>query len=211
MRCPLYCKTQNTQIICANCQEFHLLRLLEVLDSTKNEVFHWGFLQLMWQNRSFTARLNQNVTDKRLRTINFKTDNIEKIIESLNPNKAHGHDNISIRMFKICGDTICKPLELVFKQALTTGLFPFEWTKGNIVFVKKKATNKILKITVQFRYFLSAEIFLKDSYLMKSLVFFCLTISQHLLSLVLNQVTLVLISSISYSWNLFIFWWWIWR
>ena len=34
----------------------------------------------MWQNRSFTARLNQNVTDKRLRTINFTTDNIEKII-----------------------------------------------------------------------------------------------------------------------------------
>ena len=87
----------------------------------------------MWQNRSFTARLNQNVTDKRLRTINFTTDNIEKIIESLNPNKAHGHDNISIRMFKICGDTICKPLELIFKQALTTGLFSSEWTKGNIV------------------------------------------------------------------------------
>ena len=87
----------------------------------------------MWQNRSFTARLNQNVTDKRLRTINFTTDNIEKIIESLNPNKAHGHDNISIGMFKICGDTICKPLELIFKQALTTGLFSSEWTKGNIV------------------------------------------------------------------------------
>ena len=92
----------------------------------------------MWQNRSFTARLNQNVTDKRLRTINFKTDNIEKIIESLNPNKAHGHDNISISMFKICGDTISKPLELIFKQALTSGLFQSEWTKGNIVSCYKK-------------------------------------------------------------------------
>ena len=29
---------------------------------------------------------------------------------SLNLNKAHGHDNISIRMLKKCGDTICKPL-----------------------------------------------------------------------------------------------------
>ena len=27
-------------------------------------------------------------------------------------------------MLKICGDTICKPLELIFKQALTTGVFP---------------------------------------------------------------------------------------
>ena len=54
------------------------------------------------------------VTDKRLRTINFTADNIEKIMVSLNPNKAHGHDNISIRMLKICRYTICKPLELIF-------------------------------------------------------------------------------------------------
>ena len=66
------------------------------------------------------------VTDKRLRTINFKTDNTEKMILSLNPNKVHGHDNISIRMLKICGNTICKPLVLIFKQALTTGVFPSE-------------------------------------------------------------------------------------
>ena len=69
------------------------------------------------------------VTDKRLHTINFTADNIEKIIVSLNSNKAHAHDNISILMLKICGDTICKPLELIFKQALTTGVFPSEWKK----------------------------------------------------------------------------------
>ena len=33
-------------------------------------------------------------------------------------------------MLKICGDTICKPLGLIFKQALTTGVFPSEWKKG---------------------------------------------------------------------------------
>ena len=38
------------------------------------------------------------VFDKRLPTINFTADNIEKGIVSLNPNKAHGHDNISISM-----------------------------------------------------------------------------------------------------------------
>ena len=36
-------------------------------------------------------------------------------------------------MLKICGNTICKPLELIFKQALTTSVFPSEWKKGNIV------------------------------------------------------------------------------
>ena len=85
------------------------------------------------------------VTDKRLRTINFTTNNIEKIIVSLNPNKAHGHDNISIRMLKICGNTILKPLELIFKQALTTGVFPSEWKKGNIVPCYKKGDKQNIK------------------------------------------------------------------
>ena len=77
-------------------------------------------------------------------------------------------------MLKICGDTICKPLELIFKQALTTGVFPPEWKKGSIVPCYKKVINKTLKITVQFLYFLSPEKFLKDSYLMKCLVSFIL-------------------------------------
>ena len=41
-------------------------------------------------------------------------------------------------MLKICGDTICKPLELILKQAFTTGVFLSEWKKGNIVPCDKK-------------------------------------------------------------------------
>ena len=37
-------------------------------------------------------------------------------------------------MLKICGDIICKPLALIFKQALTTGVFLSEWKND------KKAT-----------------------------------------------------------------------
>ena len=48
-------------------------------------------------------------------------------------------------MLKICGDTICKPLELIFKQALTTGVFPSEWKKGNIVHCYKKGDKQNLK------------------------------------------------------------------
>ena len=65
-----------------------------------------------------------------------------KIIQVFSHNKAHGHDIISIRMLKICGDTICKPLEMIFSQALTSSLFPSEWTKGNIVPIHKKMINK---------------------------------------------------------------------
>ena len=66
---------------------------------------------------------------------------IANIIENLNPNKAHGFDMISIRMLKICGDSILKPLELIFKSCIESGKFPIEWKKANVVPVHKKITN----------------------------------------------------------------------
>ena len=48
-------------------------------------------------------------------------------------------------MLKICVDTICKPLELSFKQALTTGVFPSEWKKDKIVPCYKKSDKQNLK------------------------------------------------------------------
>ena len=55
--------------------------------------------------------LNFNsTTEQHLNTLKFSDNDIEKIIQNLDPNKAHGHDKISIRMIKICGKSICKPL-----------------------------------------------------------------------------------------------------
>ena len=54
-------------------------------------------------------------TDNRLSTVTFSQDGIGKIIQNLNPNKAHSHDNNNIQMLKICGLLIYGPLELIFK------------------------------------------------------------------------------------------------
>ena len=84
-------------------------------------------------------------TNNRLSTVSFSHEDIGKIIQNLNPNKANGHDNISIRMLKICGSTIYRPLEIIFKEALSTGLFPSEWKKGSIVPIHKKGDKQVLK------------------------------------------------------------------
>ena len=42
-------------------------------------------------------------------------------------------------MLKVCGYSICVPLEMIFKQALLTGVLPSEWKKGNIVPIHKKS------------------------------------------------------------------------
>ena len=48
-------------------------------------------------------------------------------------------------MLKICGSAIYKPLVIIFKKCLDTGIFPSEWKKGNIVPIHKKGDKQILK------------------------------------------------------------------
>ena len=84
-------------------------------------------------------------TDNRLSIVTFSQDDIGKIIQNLNPNKAHGHDNISIQMLKICDSSIYGPVEFIFKEALSAGLFSSNWKKGNIVPVYKKRDKQTLK------------------------------------------------------------------
>ena len=60
----------------------------------------------MPNNSSLPVDINY-ITDKRLSTVIFSAKVIGKIIQNLQSNKAHRHDNISIRMLKICGDSIC--------------------------------------------------------------------------------------------------------
>ena len=41
-------------------------------------------------------------TEQKPSTFEFCTNDINKIITPLDPNKAHGHDEISIQMIKLC-------------------------------------------------------------------------------------------------------------
>ena len=52
-------------------------------------------------------------TDSSLSSCHFTRDDILRIINNLDPNKAHGHDGINIRMLKTCGDSICRPLSII--------------------------------------------------------------------------------------------------
>ena len=68
-----------------------------------------------------------------------------KIIQNLNPNKAHDPDKVSIRMIKICGKSLSKPFEMVFKSCVIKGEYPSEWKKANVVLVHKKVDKQLLK------------------------------------------------------------------
>ena len=60
-------------------------------------------------------------TDKYLSTVTFYENLIKKAVRNLDPNKAHGHDMLSIRMLKICDDSLCRPLGLIFHPCFENG------------------------------------------------------------------------------------------
>ena len=72
----------------------------------------------------------ESLTDKSLSNIIFTDNDIGKIIKGLDPNKAHSHYMISIRMLKLCGDSVYKPLRLIFRACLDQGIFPLCWKKA---------------------------------------------------------------------------------
>ena len=84
-------------------------------------------------------------TKKCLDSIQFSSCGIAKIISHLDPNKAHGHGMVSIRMTKLCENSICKPISVVFNDCLNEGKFPHEWKKANVIPVHKKGNKQSLE------------------------------------------------------------------
>ena len=84
-------------------------------------------------------------TNSGLNNITIDHDRIVKIIKNLNSAKAHGWDGISIRMIKLCEQTITIPLIIIFRKAILTGIYPENWKKGNIVPVHKKESKNSIK------------------------------------------------------------------
>ena len=63
-------------------------------------------------------------------SINLNDDKLLSLIQSLDVSKSHGHDNISIRMIKICESSIIKPLMTIFRNYLNAGIFPIILEEG---------------------------------------------------------------------------------
>ena len=65
-------------------------------------------------------------------------EGILQLIRSLDSKKAHGCDEISVAMIKICDNSIVEPLCLIFEECLKTGTYPSMWKKANVIPIHKK-------------------------------------------------------------------------
>ena len=60
----------------------------------------------------------------RLTSIVFNDESILKIIRALDINKAHGHDEISIWMIKLCKKSIIPTIQLIYENCINSGISP---------------------------------------------------------------------------------------
>ena len=67
------------------------------------------------------------------------------IIRSSDPNKAHGCDNLSISMIKICDAAIVNPLCLIYEKCLSVGTFQQIWKKANVLPIHNKESRQLKK------------------------------------------------------------------
>jgi hypothetical protein len=81
----------------------------------------------------FTLKTHNTLSD-----IDFTCEQIHSIISKLNSKKAHGCDNISISLLKLCSKEIAYPLKLIFSKCLASGVFPDSWKLANVQPVHKK-------------------------------------------------------------------------
>ena len=58
------------------------------------------------------------LTRERLCLLDFRNDEILKLIRSLNFHKAHDYDDLFIRLIKICDKYLVKPLIILFQNSI---------------------------------------------------------------------------------------------
>ena len=87
----------------------------------------------------FTANTLNNFT-----SFEFACDDIVSIIAKMNPKKAHGWDNISVSLVKLCSNEIAVPLKLIFSKCLEVGIFPSKWKYANVQPVHKKDSRQLV-------------------------------------------------------------------
>ena len=63
----------------------------------------------------------------------------------MDSSKGHEHNEISIRIIKLCSSSVSKPLAILFRNCLESECFPKEWKKANIVPVHKKHDKQLIK------------------------------------------------------------------
>ena len=77
-------------------------------------------------------------------SVKLGNKDVINVIKALDPCKAYGYDDMSLKMLKICDSAIVKPLTILFKNCISEGIFSDNWKKSNICPIHKKGDKQIV-------------------------------------------------------------------
>ena len=78
------------------------------------------------------------LTNSGINSVPFSDNLVINIIRNLNVTKVHGNDDISIRMIKMCEESLVRPLSMIFRSSLDPCIYPSTWKKTNVIPAHKK-------------------------------------------------------------------------
>ena len=84
-------------------------------------------------NRNKLPESQVYLTNSRINSVPFSDDLVIYIIRNLNVNKAYGHDDISIRMIKMCDESLLRPISKIFRNSLNSCIYPSTWKEANVI------------------------------------------------------------------------------
>ena len=84
-------------------------------------------------NRSKLPQNQVYFTNSRIDSVPFSYDLFINIIRNSNVNKAHGHDDMSTRMIKMCDESLVRPLSIIFRNSLNSCIYSSTWKKANVI------------------------------------------------------------------------------
>ena len=92
----------------------------------------------------FTIDNNKDIPDMKKRVgdsvndIKIDENEVEKLLEKIQPHKASGPDEIPNIVLKMCSKSLAPGITALFQKSLDTGELPKDWTDANITPVFKK-------------------------------------------------------------------------
>jgi hypothetical protein len=108
----------------------------EVLNAQFQSVFGDG---ATYSEEEFQTKTGMTILDTPpMDEIHINSQGVEKLMRSLDPNKATGPDGISPRVLKELAEELAPGLTIIFRSSLATGHVPADWKDAHVTPIFKK-------------------------------------------------------------------------
>ena len=85
------------------------------------------------------------MTNEIIERIPIENNDIISLIRKLNPTKANGSDGISGQMLLLCDDSVILPHRIIFRNILSTVIYPDIWKLANVTPIVKKGDKQLIQ------------------------------------------------------------------